>query len=163
CSPRAPCPTGARSHRVPTCARAAGAHSLRPSVDLQGSSSPASTDSAPFLAACCSRAHGRGRAELANDLLGDLAGRWADVDRQRIFVRSWFLQGIDLTLQQARRHEVAAALRQMFGHSLLAAAKIDQPDFRSVADDDTAIRPLKRGASNDAGLSGGALTVDPGS
>ena len=121
----------------------------------------ASVDFSPFLA--FGRPHGRRRAEQANDLLGDLAGRWADVDNQGIFVRSGFLQNVDLTLQQARGHEVTRALGEMVGHDLPAAAKIDHPDFRPITDDDPAIRPLQRGAGNDAGLLAGALAVDPGS
>ena len=112
----------------------------------------------PVASARSVRAHRRGRAEQANDLLGDLAGGRADVDNQRIFVRSGFLQRIDLALQQARRHEVAAAPRQMLGHDIAAAAKIDQPYFRPVADDDPAIRPLERGAGDDARLLAGALS-----
>src|ERR1700752_4979333 len=57
---------------------------------------------------------------------------------------------------------MAAAFRQMFGDEIPAAAKIAQPYFRPVADDDLAIGPLERGAGDDPRLLLGALTVDPG-
>src|SRR6185312_16487112 len=52
--------------------------------------------------------------------------------------------------------------RQMAGHDVAAAAEIDQPDFRPVADDDPAIRPLEGGTGDDARLPLAALAVDPG-
>src|SRR5262249_14825414 len=94
-------------------------------------------------------------------LLGDLTGRRVHIDNQGILARIRLLEGIDLALQQARRHEMAAAPRQALGEEVSAAAKINEPYFRSIADDDLAIGPLERGASDDPRLLLGALIVDP--
>ena len=54
------------------------------------------------------------------------------------------------------------AAGQALADDLAAAAQIDQPHLRPVADDHVAIGPLEGGAGDDSGLSGFALTVDPG-
>src|SRR5262249_43911278 len=51
---------------------------------------------------------------------------------------------------------------QVSGDELSAAAKIDQPHFRPIANDDLAIRSLERGTRDDARLLLCALTVNPG-
>src|SRR5260370_31611631 len=103
-----------------------------------------------------------GSAEQPDDLLGDLTGWRSHIDRQWILARIRFLEGIDLAYQQACGHEMAAAPRQVFGDEVSAAAKIDQPYFRPIADDDLAMGSLERGARYDPRLFLGALTVDPG-
>ena len=57
---------------------------------------------------------------------------------------------------------MAVAASQVLGNEVAAAAQIDQPHFRPVADDDAAIRPFERGTGDDARLFRGALRVDPG-
>ena len=57
---------------------------------------------------------------------------------------------------------MAVPAGQVFGDEVPAAAKIDEPDFRPVADDDLAVGSLERRAGDDAGLLLGALPVDPG-
>ena len=101
-------------------------------------------------------------AEKPNDLMGNLRGGSAHIDRQRVLARIRFLESVDLASQQRRRHEMAVASRQMFGDQVPTAAKIDQPYFGSVADDDLAIGSFKRGARDDARLLLGALSIDPG-
>src|SRR5215475_5096254 len=116
----------------------------------------------PRASAHRARANRCGRAEQSNDLLGDLTGRRLHIDSQRILVRIRFLERIDLALQQAPRHEMAGAPRQALGDEVSAAAKINEPYFRPIADDDLAIGPLERGAGDDPRLLLGALIVDPG-
>ena len=102
------------------------------------------------------------RTEQSDDLLGDLIGGRVHIYNQSIFAGIWFLEGIDLALQQVRRHEMPAAPRQALGDETSAAAKINEPYFRPIADDDLAIGPPERGAGDDPRLLLGALTVDPG-
>ena len=83
------------------------------------------------------------------------------IDPQRFFARIWFLQSVDLRLQQACRHEMAIAPRQVFGDEVAAPAKVDKPHFRPITDDDLTIGPLQRGASDDPRLLLGALSVNP--
>src|SRR5262245_29686108 len=106
------------------------------------------------------RANRRRRAEQSDDLLSDLTGRRLHVYSERILARIRFLEGIDLALQQARRHEKAAARRQALGDQISAAAKVNEPYFRPIADDDLAIGPLERGASDDPRVLLGALSID---
>ncbi len=56
---------------------------------------------------------------------------------------------------------MAVAPHKAFGDQVSAAAKIDQPYFRPVADDDLAIGALEGGAGDDPRLLLGALAVDP--
>src|SRR5262249_43519197 len=104
----------------------------------------------------------RGSAQKLNDPVRDLAGRGTDFDGQRVLVGSRFLERIDLALQQAGRHEMAFTSRQMFGDERPAAAKVDEPYFGAIADDDLAIGALERGASDDPRLLPGALAMDAG-
>src|SRR5260221_7986815 len=100
--------------------------------------------SAPARASCAG-VDGCGCAEQADDLLGDLTGRRSDIDGQRILVRIRFLEGIDLALQQACGHEMAVASRQVFGDEVSAAAKLNQPSFRSIPNEDVAVSSLEVG------------------
>src|SRR5262245_6839374 len=102
-----------------------------------------------------------GRAEQSDNLLGDLTGGRLHIQSQRIFVRIRFLKGIDLALQQACRHEMAAAPCQALGDEVSAAVKVDEPYFRPITDDDLAIGSLERGAGNYPRLLVGTLNVDP--
>src|SRR5262245_5227945 len=104
---------------------------------------------------------GRRSTEETDDCFGDLARRRSEIDDQRILVRPRFLERVDLALQQACRHEMIVAARQMPGDMLAAATKIDQPCFRSIIDDDLAIRWLEGGAGDNTRLLLSALTVDP--
>src|SRR5262245_45340272 len=113
------------------------------------------------LRAHCARANCHGRTEQSDDLLSDSTGRWIHVYGERLLARTRFLEGIDLALQQTRRHEMAATPRQALGDQVSAAAKVNELYFRPVADDDLAIGPLERGASDDPRLLLGALIVDP--
>src|ERR1700738_412182 len=103
-----------------------------------------------------------GSAEQPNDLLGYLTGWPPHIDGQRIFARIRFLESIDLCSQQACGHEMAVASRQVFGDESSTPAKVDQPCFWPIANDDLAIGSLERGASDDPRLFLGALTVNPG-
>jgi hypothetical protein len=49
----------------------------------------------------------------------------------------------------------------MFGDQVATAAQIDQPNLRTIADDDLAIGSFERGARDDARLLLGALFIDP--
>src|SRR5262245_59931446 len=108
------------------------------------------------LADCC------GGAQEPDDRIRDLAGRRPDIDGQGILVGSRLLEGIDLTLQQACRHEMAVAPRQMLGDEIAATAKVDETYFRPITDDDLTIGSLECRASDDPRLLLGALPVDPG-
>jgi hypothetical protein len=77
--------------------------------------------------------HYCGRAEHPDDRLGDLAGRRSDIDDQRILLGPRLLESTELTLQQARRHEMAAAPCEAIGNKRTAAAKVDQPYFQPIA------------------------------
>src|SRR5262245_60667241 len=107
------------------------------------------------------RANRRGRAKHSDDLLSDLTGGRLQIYSEMIFTRIRFLKDIKLALQQTRRHEMAAARRQALGDEVLGAAKINEPYFRPIADDDLTIGSLERGASDDPRLLLGALIVDP--
>src|SRR5213080_1332546 len=56
---------------------------------------------------------------------------------------------------------MAAAPRQALGDEVSAAAKVNEPYFRPITDDDLAIGSLERGAGDDPRLLVGTLTVDP--
>src|SRR5882724_383272 len=99
-----------------------------------------------------SRVDQRGRAEYPDDLVGNLTRGGSHIDGQRILVRLRFLKGVDLALEQTRRHEMAVAPRQALGDEVSAAAQVNEPYFRPIADDDLAIGSLERGASNDPRL-----------
>src|SRR5882724_5820803 len=109
-----------------------------------------------------SRVDHRGRAEYPDDLVGNLTRGGSHIDGQRILVRLRLLKGIDLALEQTRRHEMAVAPRQTLGDQVSTTAKVDQPYFWPSADDGPAIGSLERGARDDARLLLGALAVDPG-
>ena len=57
---------------------------------------------------------------------------------------------------------MAAAPRQALGDEVSAAAKINEPYFRPIANDDLTIGSLERGASDDPRLLLDAPIVDPG-
>ncbi len=82
-------------------------------------------------------------------------------DRHSVLARVRLFENIELALQRACRHEMAAALRQVFGEEVPAARKVDQPYFRSIADD-LAIGSLECRAGDDPRLLLGVLTVEPG-
>src|SRR6185437_9643973 len=114
------------------------------------------------LGARSARADQRRSAEQSDDLVGDFL-RWrAHVNGQGLLVRGRLLEGIDLALQEGGRHEMPMTSGQVFRHNIASAASIDQTHFRPIADDGLAIGALQRGASDDARLLLGALTVDPG-
>src|ERR671918_577907 len=129
---------------------------------LPGLSSPARADSSTRLRARDALADRYGSAERPDDLLGELAGWRSDIDRERILARIRSLKFIERALQQGCGHKMAVAPRQVFGHDVPAAAQIDQPHLRPVADYDLAIGSLERGAGDDPRLFLRALTVDPG-
>ena len=83
--------------------------------------------------------NGRRSTEKPDDLVGDLRGGRARIDRQRILARIRFFERVDLALQQRRGHEMTVASRQMFGDQVPTAAQIDQPHLGPVADNDLAI------------------------
>src|SRR5215469_11841476 len=103
-----------------------------------------------------------GGAEQPDDLPGELALRRSDVEDQGVFVPVRFLDGVELALQQAGGHEMPVSACEAFGDEGVAAAQIDQPNLRPVADDQIAVAPLQGGACDDPGLALGALAVDPG-
>lgn len=100
-------------------------------------------------------------AEEPNDLLGNLRGGSAQIDRQGVLARIRFFESVDLASQQRRGHEMAVASYQMFGDQVATATQIDQPYLRTVADDDLAIGSFECGGRDDARLLLGALSIDP--
>src|SRR5581483_12223759 len=64
------------------------------------------------------------------DFVDDLVGCLVDADRDGIFVRRWFLQRGELAVEEARRHEVAAAVGDAGGDQLLAALGVEQRHAR---------------------------------
>src|SRR5579863_6471100 len=109
---------------------------------------------------CC------GRAEQTDDLGSDLARasprRRSFVDIQRVLAWVRLFEGVDLAPQQARRHEVAVTPGQMLGYEIPTTAKIDEPHFRAVADDDLAVGAFERRAGDNSGLFFGPPLIDPG-
>src|SRR2546428_8036584 len=91
-------------------------------------------------------------AEYPDDLVGNLTRGGSHIDGQRILVRLRFLKGIDLALEQTRRHEMAVAPGQTLGDQVSTTPKVDQPDFWPSDDDGPPIGSLERGASHDARL-----------
>src|SRR5690606_14904035 len=91
----------------------------------------------------------RSLAQLGQHLRSNLIRGALDRYGNRVFVRARRFQRVELALQQARRHEMAAALCHPPRDEVLAAAEENQPHLRAVADEDAAVAALQRRAGDD--------------
>ena len=80
------------------------------------------------------------------------AGAAGDIDHDRPLVGAGLLQGRELAVEQAERHEVLVPRRHPLMDQLARTLQVDQPDFGPVADQDVAIGTLQRRAGDDARL-----------
>src|SRR6266571_2631716 len=95
-----------------------------------------------------------------DDLVDDIARARLDRGGDRALVGTGLLQGLELAVQQARRHEVTVAGGHASRDQRLAALQIDETYVPAAVDDDVAIAALERRAGEHDVPAGAARFVD---
>src|SRR6185312_5131982 len=77
--------------------------------------------------------------QFTHDLAGDLSRPAADIDRDRMLIRSRFLQGRELAVEQRDRHEVPVPCNHAAADEVIRSFEVDQRHSRTVTDNDVPI------------------------
>ena len=93
-----------------------------------------------------------GEGQRRQNLRDDLLRSRLDRDDHRIFVRTRFLQRLELAVQQAWRHEMLVARGEAAGNQRFVALEIDQTDVARSPIRISRYHALERGAGDDAVL-----------
>src|SRR5215472_4917960 len=101
--------------------------------------------------------------QLAQNIVDDGFDRRIDRNLYRMLIRRRRLQGLELTRQQSRRHEMALAQPEAVRNQFLRTVKVDELDVMSAVHQDIAIDPPQRRAAHHHVLAVGRGAVDLGS
>src|SRR5207302_4425595 len=86
------------------------------------------------------------KLQRRSDLLDDVARARLDRDRDGALAGTGLFERLELTVQQACRHEMPVAGGHAPGDQRLAALEVDEAHVRARVDDDVAVAPLERRA-----------------
>src|ERR1700738_3185771 len=103
---------------------------------------------------------GGNEPKLLDDMIDNLLNRGFDVDDDRIFARTGWLQRAELALKQGWRHEVTGAQRKPAGNQVAVALEIDNPDVVPAVHENFAISAFQRRAGDDGMFAVPAYPVD---
>src|ERR1700676_406637 len=103
-----------------------------------------------------------GWAELqpVEDMIYNRVDRGVNVRNDGFFARAWFLQRVELALEQGRRHEVPLAQLEPPGNQVAAPLEIDHPDIVPAVHQNLAIASFQGRAGDDGMFAVSAYPVD---